>query len=120
MPDHIHLLLLGIREEADLYLAARFLRQHTAPQLVLARYQKQGYDHVLRENERERGAFAAVAYYIAENPVRAGLCAKASEYAYSGCMIPAYPSLDIHAGDFWEGFWRYSDAIGNKSGRPRS
>jgi hypothetical protein len=28
---------------------------------------------VLREHERERNAFPAIAYYIFENPVRAGL-----------------------------------------------
>jgi hypothetical protein len=37
------------------------------------RFQKQPYDHVLREAERQRGAFQATAFYILANPVRADL-----------------------------------------------
>jgi putative transposase len=106
MPDHLHVLLLGIRPDADLYLAARFLHQHTAPGLRPFQYQKQAFDHVLREQERERGAFASICHYIAENPVRAGLCSRAANYEFSGCVVPGYPDLDLHGAGFWELFWR--------------
>jgi len=106
MPDHIHVLLRGVRVEADLHLAARFLRQHTAKALLPAQYQKQAYDHVLREKEYQRGAFEKICFYIAENPVRAGLCLTANQYAFSGCVIPGYPDLQIHAAEYWNLFWK--------------
>jgi len=106
MPDHLHIMLWGIREEAHLYLAAKFLRKHTARKLRPALYQKQAYDHILRKKEYERGGFEAVCFYILQNPVRAELCKSAEEYAFSGCVIPGYPDLDIHAEKYWELFWK--------------
>ncbi len=106
MPDHLHVMLWGIRNEADLYLGAKFLRKYTARALLPAHYQKQAHDHVLREKEYEVGAFEKVCFYIMENPVRAGLCQNAREYAFSGCVIPGYPDLRIHEEGYWELFWR--------------
>jgi len=106
MPDHLHVMLWGFREDADLYLAARFLRKNTAKALLPARYQKQAYDHVLHEKESERGAFEAVCFYITENPVRAKLCRDAKEYAFSGGVVPGYPDLRIHEEGYWELFWK--------------
>jgi REP element-mobilizing transposase RayT len=106
MPDHLHLMLWGFREDADLRLAARFLRKNTAKALFPARYQKQAYDHALNEKESERGAFEAVCFYIAENPVRAKLCQHSSEYPFSGGVIPGYPDLQIHKEEYWGLFWK--------------
>jgi hypothetical protein len=69
-------------------------------------FQQQGYDHVLRGLERERGAFESAAGYILENPVRAGLVEKAAGHAYTGCVIPGYPELSLAMPDYWERFWR--------------
>ena len=110
MPDHLHLLLAGIREDADLYLAARFLRKHLEQALRTGCFQKQGYDHVLREAEREKEAFAKVCYYILENPVRAGLCDEAAAYEFSGSVIPGFPDLRIHDAGYWELYWRICHA----------
>jgi len=106
MPDHMHLLLAGIREDADLYLAARFLRKHLEPVLAVGRFQKQGFDHVLREEERARDAFAGVCHYVLQNPVREGLCDDASEWRFSGSVIPGFPDLRIHKEGYWELYWR--------------
>jgi REP element-mobilizing transposase RayT len=106
MPDPLHVMLWGFREDANLYLAARFLRKNTACALLPARYQKQAYDHVLSEKESERGAFEAVCFYIVENPVRAKLCGSSKEYAFSGSIIPGYPDLRIHEEGYWELFWK--------------
>jgi REP element-mobilizing transposase RayT len=70
------------------------------------RWQKQGYDHVLREHERTRGAFAAVAHYIIENPVRAGLVERAEDWPYSGSLVAGWPDLDWRRNDFWERWWK--------------
>jgi REP element-mobilizing transposase RayT len=111
MPDHSHVLFQGVQDDADLYLANKFLRMHTAKALLPARYQPQAYDHVLRDDEMVRNAFEGVAWYIIENPVRAGLCAHVEEYPYSGCVVPGYPDMEIHHKDFWERFWRICERI---------
>jgi putative transposase len=111
MPDHLHFMLLGFREEADLYLAMRFLRKHTAKALLPASYQKQAYDHVLTEKEFERESFEAICHYVAENPVRAKLCQSLIEYPFSGGVIPGYPDLRIHALGYWDLFWRISHRL---------
>src|SRR5579872_3217789 len=70
MLDHIHLLWAGIGTYSDQLLAARFFRKQM--NLVLAkldcRFQREAYDHVLGEKERERSAFEDVVEYIARNP----------------------------------------------------
>src|ERR1700749_365017 len=40
MPDHVHVLLWGYREDSDSYLAAQFLRKYTEREMAPARYQK--------------------------------------------------------------------------------
>ena len=110
MPDHLHLLWIGVAPATDQRLAARFFR--TQFNLVLAklnvRLQDQPYDRVLRENERERGAFEEVAEYIARNPERANLVAagKFREYRFTGCLVPGYPDLSPWQDDYWDRFWR--------------
>jgi len=106
MPEHLHVLLWGSREDSDSYVAARFLRKYTERELSPARYQKQAYDHVLREDEVHRMAFERVCYYILENPVRADLCGAAKDYPFSGSLIPGYPDLRVHEEGYWDLFWR--------------
>ena len=64
---------------ADQRRATAFLRAQLKPHLGPARWQHQPHDHVLRDEERKRGAFATTCFYVAENPVRAVLAAKATE-----------------------------------------
>jgi len=106
MPDHIHLLLWGYRDDSDSYLATRFLRKYTEPGISPARYQKQAYDHVLHEDDLNRFAFEGACHYILENPVRANLCGLAKDYAFSGSLIPGYPDLRIHEEGYWDFFWK--------------
>lgn len=110
MPDHLHLLLVGILDNSDQRLATRSLRNQL--NVVLGRIgyklQQQPYDHVLREEERERDAFENVVEYIARNPERAGLIAvdHFREYPYTSCLVPGYPELTPWQSDYWERFWR--------------
>lgn len=110
MPDHLHLLWVGITDECDQRLAARFFRRQL--NLVLdklgVQLQLQPYDHVLREEDRERDAFEAVAEYLARNPERAELVAidRYRDYKFTGCLIPGYPELNLWQPDYWERFWR--------------
>jgi putative transposase len=110
MPDHLHLLWIGISDGCDQRLAARYFRKHLNPILekLGAAFQRQPYDHVLREEERERSAFETVVEYIARNPERAGLVRQDGfrEYPYTDCLVPGYPELRIWQADYWERFWR--------------
>ena len=110
MPDHLHLLWVGIGNASDQRLAAKFFRTqlNVVLEKVGARLQDQPYDHVLREEERERHAFDEVAEYIARNPERAKLVAagKFRDYRYTGCLVPGYPDLSPWQDDYWERFWR--------------
>ncbi|MEO2035936.1 MAG: hypothetical protein ABGZ35_28005 [Planctomycetaceae bacterium] len=92
MPDHVHLLWVGILDDADQRLAMKYFRKHVneALQVIGVRLQRQPYDHVLRDEERRDSAFESLAEYMARNPERSGLV-KPDEYAtyeYTGCLIP--------------------------------
>ena len=93
MPEHMHLLWMGVSESSNQQKASMFFRRHLNGVLSSkgVRLQKQSYDHVLKEHERERNAFEKIAWYILENPVRAGLVKDRSEWAYSGCIVPGFP-----------------------------
>lgn len=110
MPDHMHLLCIGISDGADQRNAAKYLRKQLNPILVQlgARFQLQPYDHVLREEERERTAFENVVEYIARNPERKGLVGpvRFCEYPFTGCLMPGYPELKLWEEDYWDRFWR--------------
>ena len=53
MPDHVHLLWLGLNARSDQLLASRFFRKHMNAVLAKLgyRFQEEGYDHVLSETE---------------------------------------------------------------------
>src|SRR5262245_63577267 len=65
MPDHIHLVWIGLFAGSDQRNAVKFFR--TQLNVVLAkldaRLQQQPYDRVLREEERERTAFEDLVEY---------------------------------------------------------
>jgi putative transposase len=138
MPDHLHLLWLGVSPESDQRKAAKFFREHVNRLLADAdglktngpgrlktyvssyeengkaagyRLQLQGYDHVLTREERQRDAFARVAFYVFENPVRKQLAQFWSDYAFSGAMLVGYPNLDARHPDYWEKFWKIYQSL---------
>jgi putative transposase len=108
MPDHMHMMLLGVDQTSDQQLAVAFIRRFLN-KLLSARYdarlQREPYDHVLREKDRERNAFSATAFYVLENPVREGLVKTASEWQYGGCIVPGHPDWDVFHPKYWETFW---------------
>ena len=88
----------------------RYFRRQMNPVLdkLHVRFQIQSYDHVLREEERERSAFEDVAEYIARNPERKQLVPPDGfrAYPYAGCLKPGYPELKPFEDQYWERFWR--------------
>ena len=106
MPDHIHLIWLGLRRDTDQRNGMSFLRTHLELLLLPHQFQPQAYDHVLREEERKRGAFAKICFYVLANPVRAQLIKETQPWPYGGAVVPGYPKLHPLEWDFWPLFWK--------------
>ena len=105
MPDHVHLLLEGATDEADLVRSVDAWKQSTAfawKQRTGTRlWQKGFHDRVLRNGDDSR----AVVRYVLENPVRARLCRNAAEYPWMGSSRYELADLLSHAGE-WTPSWR--------------
>lgn len=113
MPDHVHLIWMGLRVSADQRNAMKFLRKHLASELarrspmgVEFELQKQSHDSVLREKDRVRGAFAKACFYVLDNPRRKGLVEHPNQWPHLGALVPGYPFLHPLAEDFWQMFWK--------------
>ena len=84
MPDHLHALVLGRHDAADLIRFVQRFKQVTAFDFKgdtgLRLWQQSFYDHVLRVEED----LADVAAYILNNPLRSGLAVNSDDYPLSG------------------------------------
>jgi hypothetical protein len=107
MPDHLHLVWMGLRVESDQRNGMKFLRAQLGPLLHPHRFQHQPHDHVLIPEERHRGAFSvACADYVLLNPWKADLVKNPAEWPYLGAVIPGYPRVKPLEGEFWPWFWK--------------
>jgi len=106
MPDHWHIAWIGLAETSDQLLATKFLREHLALSLTPLHLQSQAHDHVLRDEERKRGAFQSACHYIFDNPLRAGLVTDWKSWPHLGAMMAGYPTLDPRTTGHWERFWK--------------
>jgi putative transposase len=84
MPDHLHILIEGKAENADMIKFISIFKQKAAfwfnRRYNIRLWQPGYYDRVLRTDE----ATSAVVRYIFENPVRKGLVSDYLRYPYSG------------------------------------
>lgn len=82
MPDHVHLVALGTSDTSDLLAFIRKAKQFSgyyfSKQFGQRLWQRDGYEHVLRDNE----ATGAVIRYVVANPVRAGLVRRLEDYPH--------------------------------------
>lgn len=84
MPNHLHMLASGVRDDANLsrfvqrfkQMTGHYYKQTTGQQLWHRSY----YDHILRREE----SAGDIAAYIWHNPVRAGLAVDAPSYSLNG------------------------------------
>jgi len=110
MPDHLHMLWCGLADETEQLVAMQKFRSDT--NLCLKRigyeFQRQPYDHVLKDHELERAAIESLIDYIARNPERKKLVGndEFSKYAFTGCVIPGYPNFRLFERDSWDRIWR--------------
>jgi len=97
MPDHFHLMWIGLFDHTDQLNAMKYLRKQV--NLTLGKIgfelQAQAYDNVLQEEEREKEAFEDACEYIARNPERKGLVPTDGfrQYAYTDCLVPGTPEV---------------------------
>jgi putative transposase len=93
MPDHVHLLVSGVAESTDVRAFVAAFKQATGfayrRQHEKRLWQPGYFDRMLRDDE----ATEAVARYILENPVRAGLTAQLGEYQPAGSDLYDFQEL---------------------------
>ena len=86
MPDHLHLLVEGHRDDADLRRfitrAKQFSGYHFKRETGKRLWQRYGFERVLRDEE----STPTVARYIINNPVRGGLVRTPADYAHWGSL----------------------------------
>ena len=112
MPDHLHLVWMGLRRDSDQRNGMKFLRGRLSPCLTPARFQHQPHDHVLKPEERQRHAFSvACADYVLLNPLKAGLVKVPGDWPYLGAVIPGYARLNPFDADYWPWFWKHYRAV---------
>ena len=79
MPDHLHALLSFQRDKSMSDVVSDWKRLHVRSNGVI--WQEGFFDHRLRDDERGE-QLAAKVNYIRQNPVVAGLCAKADDWPW--------------------------------------
>jgi REP element-mobilizing transposase RayT len=98
MPDHLHLLVEGTSDEADLcgfVSAAKHRGAYAARKWIRGRLWQRGYyECVLRDEDHTRD----VIRYILQNPVRAGLAKSPDEYPFLGGI---HRSDDLNVATSW-------------------
>ncbi len=114
MPDHLHLVWMGLRRETNQRNGMKFFRAQLGAFLKSATFQHQAHDHVLTLAERQRSRFSvACSDYVLLNAYRAGLVKEPSDWPYQGAVVPGYPRVNPFEADFWPWFWkRYAEARG--------
>ena len=109
MSDHVHLVLEGQREDADMKRFVTSAKQTSAHhyRVVFHKrlWQRYSYDRVLRDDESTKQVVA----YVLENPVRAGLVAAVDSYPHIQSSV--YERRDLM--EFAYG----GDRVGSAEGR---
>jgi hypothetical protein len=106
LPDHLHLVWMGLRVDSDQLNGMAFLRTQLKPILLPHRFQHQAHDHVLKEAEQRREAFARVCFYVIDNARAAKLGEHPKLWPFAGAVVPGYPALHPLNEDFWLKFWK--------------
>ena len=88
MPDHVHLVVEGLCDSADLRRFVKGWKQATGFAYTQRTrnhlWQVGFFDHVLRTDESTERHIE----YVLGNPVRAGLARTVGEYPFAGVIVP--------------------------------
>ena len=108
MPDHIHLVWMGLRRDTDQRNGIKFLRAQLGSFFKPAKFQHQAHDHVLAVKERQRHAFGVgCADYVLLNPLKAGLVKSPEAWPFHGAVILGYPRANPFDAAYWPWFWQH-------------
>jgi REP element-mobilizing transposase RayT len=106
MPDHMHVLWMGLMSECDQLRGMKHFRKTLGDSLARVGFglQDQSYDHVLRSGARSDADVRQVCEYIACNPVRSEAVQTSDyqSYPFTGCVIPGYPDIRFFDTTFWD------------------
>ena len=84
MPDHVHELVKGETDDADVEAYIRKAKQYSGyyfqKQFGMKLWVRKGFDQL----KRDAGEFQSALQYILENPVKAGLVTRPEDYPYTG------------------------------------
>jgi REP-associated tyrosine transposase len=84
MPDHLHLVVNGLRDNSDLKAFEKAAKQYAGyyykQSWRMQLWQRYGHDRIIRDDPE----FIDCVRYVVENPVKAGLVADARSYPFSG------------------------------------
>lgn len=105
MPDHLHLLVEGEAEQADgrafIARAKQYSGFHYRKAFGTRLWQTHGFERTLRSDDD----MLSVARYIVENPLRAGLVQRVSEYPFVGSMrysmVEILEAIQLQDGRRW-------------------
>ncbi len=110
MPDHLHLLWIGILDASDQRNAVKYFRKQLNPILekLEARFQKQPYDHVLREEDRSERCLGSRGGVHRTQPGAGGPLVRPDcyqEYPLTPVVLfTGYPELRPWQLDYWDRF----------------
>jgi hypothetical protein len=114
MPDHFHVVWSGLEDGSDQLAATSWLRRRVNGLLKGdgLQLQKQPYDRVLREDDRDRFAFETLVAYAFSNPDRAGLVpeeAPRAAWKWRDSILPGYPEVGWQRTapeSYWDLYWK--------------
>lgn len=97
MPDHLHVVVEGERDDSDLKRFISRAKQYSgyfySQTYGKKLWQRYGYEHVLRDSESTR----SVVFYVLENPLRARLVQSIWDYPFMGSGLYSRQALIDYA-----------------------
>ena len=94
MPDHLHLVIEGTQEGADLHRFVNLVKQSSgywySQQFGRTLWQRGYYEHIIRDEE----STVRMLRYVLENPIRAGLANDTVTYPYAGSDV--FPVTELY------------------------
>ena len=84
MPDHLHTLVGGLTEDADLRRFVRLAKQRAGYAFARERHERLWQESFFDRTLRQEDALGDVIRYLINNPVRAGLVEAPAAYRFWG------------------------------------
>ena len=103
MPDHLHLVWMGLHWIPTRFNGMTFLRTYLEPELCRRSFNHRPHDEVCGKNKESVNAFAKICFYIAGESC-AGRIIGEKTFGHSPAAFSGYPRLNPADEDFWRNF----------------